>query len=179
MARGPQRGDFTGTQRQRLAEDNAKELERRQKEVGLVNQVDTVVEEEGIFDPVTGEMTELSAESRAKIEAMENEPVTVEQDTILDPKVTPGLPPYDPMKSLQEVQPQQKPNPVAPNPMEVEDLGNVPVTVEDEWKVIRVNTDIEEMTYGVGNHMTFLRGRRYRVPKHLYDWLESRGVVYH
>jgi|SRR5215467_296687 len=179
MAR-PARGDYTGTQRQVLAEQNQKELEKRQREVGLVNQVDTVVEEEGIFDPVTGEMTELSPESRAKIEAMESQPLTVETDQIFDPQVTPGVPPYDPMKSLQEVQPQQQPRPVAPNSLEVEDLGvPPPVTVEDEWRVIRVNTDIEEMTYGVGNHMTFLRGRRYRVPKHLYDWLESRGVVYH
>jgi hypothetical protein len=63
--------------------------------------------------------------------------------------------------------------------MEVQDLGPEPLTVEDEWKVIRVNTDIEEMTYGAGTSYTFQRGRRYRVPRGLYDWLESRGVVYH
>jgi hypothetical protein len=63
--------------------------------------------------------------------------------------------------------------------MEIQDLGEDPIVVEDEYRVIRVNTDIEEMTYGIGNTLTFLRGRRYRVPQHLYAWLESRGVVYH
>jgi hypothetical protein len=53
------------------------------------------------------------------------------------------------------------------------------MTVESEWRVIRVNTDIEDMTFGIGNQLTFLRGRRYRVPRDLYNWLESRGVVYH
>ena len=35
------------------------------------------------------------------------------------------------------------------------------------------------MTYGAGTMYTFERGRRYRVPRDLYEWLESRGVVYH
>jgi hypothetical protein len=83
------------------------------------------------------------------------------------------------MKDLRPTEVQQVQRPVAPNALQVEDLGAEPMVVESEWKVIRVNTDIEQMTYGVGNELTFLRGRRYRVPKDLYAWLESRGVVYH
>lgn len=176
MARGPQRGDFTGAQRQRLVEEKAQELADRQQEIGLVNQVDTVVEEEGIFDPSTGAMVEMSAEGQTRIEDL-SQPVVVDEDPILDPSTSAQV--YDSMRDLRttETQPQAK-SPVT-NPMEVVDLGEEPVTVEEEWKVIRVNTDIEQMTYGVGNEYTFLRGRRYRVPKHLYQWLESRGVVYH
>lgn len=177
MPRGTaQRGDFTGQERQRLAEEKAKELADRQQEIGLVNQVDIVYEEEGVWDPSTGQVVEVPPEAQERLEAL-NEPVTVGQDPILDPAVK--VPGYDPMKDLQDIQTQQRPRPQAPNALEVQDLGPEPVTVEGEWKVIRVNTDIEEMTYGVGNTLTFLRGRRYRVPRDLYNWLESRGVVYH
>jgi hypothetical protein len=177
MPRGaPARGDFTGAQRQQLAEEKAKELAERQKEIGLVNQVDIVVEEEGIFDPVTGELTELPEAAQAKIDQL-NEPMVVEDDAILDPRTGPA--PADPMKDLKDLEVKQQTKTPAPNRLEIEDLGAEPITVDDEWRVIRVNTDIEEMTYGAENTYTFLRGRRYRVPKHLYNWLESRGVVYH
>jgi len=176
MPRGPQRGDFTGAQRQRLAEEKAQELADRQQEIGLVNQVDIVTEEEGIFDPATGAMVEMSAEGTARIEDL-SQPMVVDEDPILDPSTSAQA--YDPMKDLRPTETQQQARPTPTNSMEVVDLGEEPMTVEEEWKVIRVNTDIEQMTYGVGNEYTFLRGRRYRVPKHLYQWLESRGVVYH
>jgi hypothetical protein len=174
---GPQRGDFTGSERQRLTEEKAAELAERQKEIGLVNQVDIVVEEEGIFDPATGTLTQpLSAETQAKVDRLQ-EPVVVEDDPILDPSQP--TPVYDPMKDLRDLEVKQRAKPMPTNTMEVVDLGEDPIVVEDEYRVIRVNTDIEEMTYGIGNTLTFLRGRRYRVPQHLYVWLESRGVVYH
>jgi len=176
MPRGPQQGDFTGRQRQHLAEENAEELAQRQKEVGLVNQVDVVTEEEGIFDPATGQVIEMPSEAAAKIEAL-NEPVSVEEDPILDPtEVVPG---YDPMKNLQTPETQQRPPAPYRNPHEVQEVEG-PVSVEGELRIIRVNTDIEQMTYGASNPpMTFLRGHRYKVNQHLYRWLESRGVIYH
>jgi hypothetical protein len=178
MARAnPQRGDHTGRERQRLTAEKAKELEERQKEIGLVNQVDIVVEEEGIFDPITGELEELPESAQAKVDQLKETPIVVDDDPILDPTQPPDS--YDPMKDLRDLQPLQQEKPVPSNDMEVQDFGSEPITVEDEWRVIRVNTDVEEMTYGAGNTYTFLRGRRYRVPKGLYDWLESRELVYH
>jgi hypothetical protein len=178
MPRTAQRGDYTGQQRQRLTEEKAQELAERQKEIGLVNQVDIVVEEEGIFDPVTGELEELPEGAQTKIDQLRDQPVVVDDDdAVLDPTHT--AVPYDPMKDLRDLQTQQQPRPVPSNPLEVVDLGPEPITVDDEWRVVRVNTDIEEMTYGVEHTYTFLRGRRYRVSRDLYDWLESRGVVYH
>jgi len=176
MPRGTQRGDFTGQQRQTLAEEKAAELAERQQEIGLVNQVDLVREEEGIWDPETGQLMELSSEAEARIRQVE-EPITVDTDPILDPSVP--VPGYDPMKDLQPVGIQQQVRTVTPNPVEVLDLGPEPVIVESDYRVIRVNTDIEDMTYGIGTSYTFLRGRRYRVSHHLYQWLESRGVIYH
>ena len=176
MPRGTQRGDFTGSERQRLTEEKAAELVDRQQEIGLVNQVDLVREEEGVWDPATGQLMELSPEAEQRIHDLE-EPVTVDTDPILDPAVP--VPGYDPMKDLQTVQTQQQARTMTANPLEVQDLGPEPITVDEESRVIRVNTDIEDMTYGVGTSYTFLRGRRYKVPKHLYLWLESRGVIYH
>jgi hypothetical protein len=175
---GPQRGDFTGSQRQRLTEEKAAELADRQKEIGLVNQVDIVVEEEGVFDPATGQLTEpLSEKGQSLIDAL-HEPVVVEDDDpILDP--TKPVEPYDPMKDLRDLEIKQRDRTPAPNALEVVDLGVEPILVEEEWRVIRVNSDVEEMTYGAGNNLTFQRGRRYRVPHDLYNWLESRGLVYH
>lgn len=170
------RGDFTGQQRDQLAEEKAAELAERQQEIGLVNQVDLMQEREGIWDPATGQVMELSPDAEARIRDME-EPMTVDTDPILDPSVP--VPGYDPMKDLQPVGMQQQARSSSSNPLEVQDLGPEPVTVESEYKVIRVNTDIEDMTYGIGTSYTFLRGRRYRVPFHLYQWLESRGVIYH
>lgn len=174
----PQRGDFTGRQRQKLAEEKGKELLDRQKEIGLVNQVDIVVEEEGIFDPITGELEELPDSAKAKVDQLQDQPVVVDDaDEILDPTQPQST--FDPMKDLRDLETKQQEKPVPANAMEVTDLGIEPITVEDEWRVIRVNSDVEEMTYGAGNTYTFQRGRRYRVPRGLYDWLESRDLVYH
>jgi hypothetical protein len=174
----PQRGDHTGRERQRLTAEKAKELETRQKEIGLVNQVDIVTEEGGIFDPITGELEELPESAQAVIDRLQDTPITVEDDdAILDPSQPQQV--SDPMKDLRDLGTKQEEKPVPTNAMEVVDLGSEPITVEDEWRVIRVNSDVEEMTYGAGNTLTFLRGRRYRVPKGLYDWLESRDLVYH
>jgi hypothetical protein len=173
----PQRGDHTGRERQRLTEEKAKELEERQKEIGLVNQVDIVVEEEGIFDPITGELEELPESAQAKVDQLQEKPIVVDDDPILDPSQPSQT--YDPMKDLKDLRLQQHEKPVPENAMEIQDLGSEPITVEDEYRVIRVNSDVEEMTYGAGNTLTFLRGRRYRVPKGLYEWLESRELVYH
>jgi len=158
-----------------LAEEKAQELVDRQKEIGLVNQVDVVVEEEGIFDPITGELVELPESAQAKVAKLQ-EPVVVDDDPILDP--TQGRV-ADPMKDLRDLEVRQQPKAERPNALEIQDMGPEPITVEDEWKVIRVNSDVEDMTYGAGTMYTFERGRRYRVPRDLYDWLESRGVIYH
>jgi hypothetical protein len=45
------------------------------------------------------------------------------------------------------------------------------------YRTLRVNTDIDEMTYGVGNTFSLKRGVRYRVSEDLYSWLDSKGLV--
>ena len=48
--------------------------------------------------------------------------------------------------------------------------------------VIRVNTDIEEMTYVAGGRResyTFVVGNRYRVPVYIAQELENTGKLWH
>jgi hypothetical protein len=64
--------------------------------------------------------------------------------------------------------------------VEVEDQGHVEhVTVngDGDSRVMRVNTDIDDMTYGVGNTFSLKRGVKYRVSEDLYHWLDSKGLV--
>ena len=58
---------------------------------------------------------------------------------------------------------------------EIEDIG---VSVNNDMVVIRTITDIEEMTYGVGNTFTFKSGVKYRVPSHLANYLEQLGYIW-
>ena len=61
---------------------------------------------------------------------------------------------------------------------EVEDLGGV--TMSDQGNVIiRVNEDIDDMTYGYGTSYTMVAGGQYRVPKVVADHLESLNLIWH
>jgi hypothetical protein len=61
-----------------------------------------------------------------------------------------------------------------------ETVGEVPAPREaDGTVVLRVNTDLEDVTIGAGNNYTFMEGQAYRVPRHVYDHLEEKGYVWH
>lgn len=71
----------------------------------------------------------------------------------------------------------------APKPEpEVESVGDVEVsavTVEDDLVNFRVNTTMEQVTIGAGNHFDFIEGQQYRAPRWVYQHLDEKGVVYH
>ena len=60
----------------------------------------------------------------------------------------------------------------------VDSVEEVGVTLADDTQIIRVNEDIIEMTYGVGNTYTFLTGQKYKVSKELAGWLEEKGYLW-
>lgn len=60
---------------------------------------------------------------------------------------------------------------------DVQDHG-VQVVDEDDTVVIRVNATVNP-TIGYGNTYNFEEGQRYRVPKHVAQHLESKGLVWH
>ena len=63
-------------------------------------------------------------------------------------------------------------------PLVLDEIENVGVTTANDTVIIRTVTDIEEMTYGVGNHYTFKAGVKYRVPSGLANYLEQLGYIW-
>lgn len=66
----------------------------------------------------------------------------------------------------------------APAPAEPIEVSDV-VEVEIPMITFRVNTPIEMMTFGHGNHFDFEEGVKYRAPKPLYDHLDALGYIWH
>jgi hypothetical protein len=65
---------------------------------------------------------------------------------------------------------------------EAENVGDVeisPITVEDDIVSFRVNTTMEQVTIGAGNHYDFVEGQQYKAPRWIYKHLDEKGVVYH
>jgi hypothetical protein len=63
-------------------------------------------------------------------------------------------------------------------PLVLDEIENVGVSVNDDYVIVRTITDIEDMTYGVGNVYTFKANVKYRVPKHLAEYLEGLGYIW-
>ena len=63
-------------------------------------------------------------------------------------------------------------------PILIDEIEEVGVSVNNDKVVIRTITDIEEMTYGVGNHYSFKQGVKYSVPRDLAVYLENLGYIW-
>ncbi len=63
-------------------------------------------------------------------------------------------------------------------PILIDEIEEVGVSVNNDKVVIRTITDIEDMTYGIGNTYTFKAGVKYSVPRDLADYLERLGYIW-
>jgi hypothetical protein len=63
-------------------------------------------------------------------------------------------------------------------PLLIDEIEEVGVSLKDEKVVIRVNTDIDDMTYGVGNTYTFKQGVKYSVSRDLAQYLQRLGYLW-
>ena len=63
-------------------------------------------------------------------------------------------------------------------PILIDEIEEVGVSVNNDKVVIRTITDIEDMTYGIGNTYTFKAGVKYSVPRDLADYLENLGYIW-
>jgi hypothetical protein len=63
-------------------------------------------------------------------------------------------------------------------PIMIDEIEEVGVAINNEKVIIRTITDIEDMTYGVGNTYTFKANVKYSVPKDLADYLENLGYIW-
>lgn len=63
-------------------------------------------------------------------------------------------------------------------PILLDEIEEVGVSVNNDKVVIRTITDIDDMTYGVGNTFSFKAGVKYSVPRDLADYLEGLGYIW-
>lgn len=63
-------------------------------------------------------------------------------------------------------------------PILIDEIEEVGVSVNNDKVVIRTITDIEDMTFGVGNLYTFKAGVKYSVDRGLADYLEQLGYIW-
>jgi len=63
-------------------------------------------------------------------------------------------------------------------PIVLDEIENVGVSTANNSVIIRTITDIDDMTYGVGNTLTFKAGVKYRVSPDLANYLEELGYIW-
>lgn len=63
-------------------------------------------------------------------------------------------------------------------PILIDEVEEVGVSVNNDKVIIRTITDIDDMTYGVGNSYSFKAGVKYSVPRDLADYLEGLGYTW-
>ena len=63
-------------------------------------------------------------------------------------------------------------------PLVLDEIENVGVSTAGDMVVIRTITDIDDMTFGVGNAYSFKAGVKYRVPATLAAYLEQLGYIW-
>ena len=63
-------------------------------------------------------------------------------------------------------------------PIVLDEIEEVGVSLANDKVVIRTITDIDDMTYGVGNTYSFKAGVKYSVPRDLANYLEGLGYIW-
>ena len=63
-------------------------------------------------------------------------------------------------------------------PLVLDEIETVGVSVNNERVIVRTITDIDDMTFGVGNHYSFKAGVKYSVPTALAAYLEQLGYIW-
>ena len=109
----------------------------------------------------TGKAAEDAAKRNAKELAARKEEITLmrqQEEELLETAV------FDPKKPDQ--------------PVFIDEIEEIGVAVNNDKVIIRTITDIEDMTYGVGNVYTFKAGVKYSVPRDLADYLEGLGYIW-
>lgn len=62
----------------------------------------------------------------------------------------------------------------------VDDIREVPDTQTGNFRIIRMNTTLDDFTYGDPHtHYKLELGKRYRMPTHIATYLDALGYVWH
>lgn len=195
----PRPGDATGVNKAKLEAEHAEEIAARAAELGMVSHAKAEATVDGVFDPESG--AQVDPETGEPLPEDENTgtPVLVDEPEVVDLTgdaepapapvfAAPGEDDEDEVIDLAEDD--DEPDVVVPEPEpqrrrifgggapapQIIDAG---VEVADSpTVVIRVNTTLEQVTIGAGNHYDFEEGKQYRVPRHVAEYLDGMGYVW-
>lgn len=60
----------------------------------------------------------------------------------------------------------------------IDEIESVGVSLADDYVVVRVAENIDQMTIGAGNHYSFETGKKYKVTKAVANHLQEKGYLY-
>lgn len=192
-------GDATGMEQERLRKENDAAIRAAATRTTLstpppvVEQTDQVVDYSTGGDAHTGNeeegarlisLDEATADGETRVETFlgsEHDDGGLDMDSlpdgtvdvlpeILEQRTDEPAPAHGDRRDSQQPRQQQ---PVAPQQVQRQDA---PV-VEQAHRILRVNTDLEDITIGKDNHFTFRVGVPYKVQAHVYDHLREKGYV--
>jgi hypothetical protein len=160
----PSAGDMTGRQKQQMNKAAREEQAQRSAEISMQDAADAEIDRDGIFDAKSGEQVGGRRPNRV-VEVEEVKPHFGNQEN--GETVLTG---------------QEDPEVVAPV-IAAKKTFTAPPTdvVRSSVVTIRVDADVEEMTYGMHNgepnNFNFKEGLAYRVPLAVAEHLNERGLV--
>ena len=162
----PSPGDMTGRAKQQSAKDQKQAAEERAQETMMANAEAAREEQVGVFDAQSGARVDTPAAARTA--------VVVEEPPQMDRG---GFFQEEPVLTGQE-----SPEIAAPVVSAKRAFTQPPPeVVRSSTATIRVDADIEDMTYGMRNgepnNYTFKEGVSYRVPLPVAEHLNERGLV--
>jgi hypothetical protein len=148
MAQRQQRpGDFTGTQKAKLAKEHAEAVQEREGELSMMAEAEAQAAQNRVTDYTNGPQAPLILDDEKTLADAEAELLAAREREFGD------------------------------SPLVLDD-STVGVN-EAPYRTIRINSDLESVTIGAGNHYTFREGEKYKVPAHVADHLEEKGYVWH
>jgi hypothetical protein len=159
----PSPGDLTGRQKQAANKEVREEQASRAAEISMQDGAEAEVERHGVFDAQSGAQIDGPAGSKQAV-------------MVEDPPVTRFGRPQEQVFTGQEA-----PEEVLPAVADRKTFTPPPSVVRSSRVRIRVDADIEDMTYGMvngePNNFTFKEGLTYEVPLAVADHLNERGLV--
>jgi hypothetical protein len=166
QANRPGAGDFTGRQKAQANKDALKEQAERRTEMAMATAVETEEQQHGVFDPQTQERLDKLPEA---LDVVEEE----ERPRMMTPRLDRSTEPvYTGKEPVEEQLPPPPPSRGRPQSVDA---------VRPMRSVIRVDADIENMTFGMRNgepnNFNFREGFAYEVDTVLADHLADRGLV--
>lgn len=169
MANGPSRGDLTGQQKAEASKTARREEQENAARTTMASEQLSYEEQTGTFDAQTG----------ARVDVPPASAVLEEQEEVAG-FGGPG-PDYDSEPVLTGYESDEELAPILAQREQYNPRRGPRGGLRATHVKVRVNADVEKMTYGMcngePNNFNFREGLTYRVPIEIADHLEERGLV--